>query len=302
MINLSKFINRIKMFCLPCNNLNTTGSTITPINTLIIYCRVPGCKFPYNLNHTAQVHQCPICKEYGHGVRECKSSNRLEKIIKLKLKTENDIIPTEFQCTVINCPNKENHTIAGHRCKNCKKFGHGDNCCNICFNIGHTENKCIINTLEEILEKKYISVKLFNTIKEFLIYKYYSYFTITLKNNNKLYVKKYNEVISTCIMKAENIENNVNIYNQTHEKILKTFKQGLITNITNIWEEFLSDIYIKCPVCRTSNYNKDIHFIKGLETKEPCVICYESDPNVYFKQCNHVVICKNCCDKLEIFY
>ena len=63
------------MFCFPCSDLNTTASTNTSINTLIIYCRVPGCKFPYNLNHTASEHQCPICKQKGHGSRECKSNN-----------------------------------------------------------------------------------------------------------------------------------------------------------------------------------------------------------------------------------
>ena len=286
------------MFCSPCSDLNTTTTTLQPE---IICCRVPGCKFPYNLNHTASEHKCPICKEKGHGARECKSSNRLEKIKNLKDITGNDTIPEQFQCTVLGCQNKEHHTIEGHRCKNCHKFGHGDNCCNICFNIGHTEDKCIINTLEEVLEKKYISLKLFNTIKEFLIYKYYSYFKINLENNNELYVKKYNEVIKTCIIKPENIENNVNIYNQTHEKILISFKKGLQYNITEQWKLFYSTVYIKCPLCRTSNYNKDIHFIKGLETKEPCIICYESNPDVFFEQCSHVVICKNCCINYQYF-
>jgi len=291
------------MFCLPCD-VNTT-TTITYINTLIKYCRVPGCKFPYNLNHTAPVHKCPICKDYGHGARECKSSNRLEKINNLKEQTKNDIIPEELQCTVIDCPGKKYHTIEGHRCKKCNKFGHSNNCCTKCFTVGHTENECIINSLEEALEKKYITKKILKIIKLFYENRDNCFHSIYIdqETDNTLYIKKFRGKITTCFMDGTHWDNNIfsrSIFNKFIHK--NQLKRNKLINQIHEWDLFYNKIYIKCPVCRKSNYNKDIHFIKGLETKEPCVVCYDSDPNIYFKQCNHVVVCEKCCDNLEIFY
>ena len=85
--------------------------------------------------------------------------------------------------------------------------------------------------------------------------------------------------------------------------ILRNFLQKqILLDKTFQWNNFSNNIYVKCPICREENTDKNIDIIKGLATKEPCVICYTNDPDVFFSKCKHVVVCTECYGNLEIFY
>ena len=88
-----------------------------------------------------------------------------------------------------------------------------------------------------------------------------------------------------------------------HLFILRNFLQKqILLDKTFQWNNFSNNIYVKCPICREENTDKNIDIIKGLATKEPCVICYTNDPDVFFSKCKHVVVCTECYGNLEIFY
>jgi hypothetical protein len=80
-----------------------------------IYCNVSKCRF--SSYHITSSHKCGSCHKYGHGVMEC---NDITKITQLHSIPQH-CIPKEKQCS---CLYGSFHTIEGHICKSCKKFGH----------------------------------------------------------------------------------------------------------------------------------------------------------------------------------
>ena len=112
------------------------------------YCSVYKCKFPYY--HTKDGHQCGECKKYGHGLVECNNPLKMTH-----LQSCIDSIPQDKQCNVIDCQYKTSHTNEGHKCGECKKYGHGleyhnslikpveeNEQCQRCLKSGHITPQC----------------------------------------------------------------------------------------------------------------------------------------------------------------
>lgn len=81
------------------------------------FCKVHGCRFP--TTHITTAHECGNCSIKGHGVMECKNPIRINALSK-----EVEHIPFELQCCASGCVDVSTHTVDGHKCLYCKKFGH----------------------------------------------------------------------------------------------------------------------------------------------------------------------------------
>lgn len=107
---------------------------------MAIYCTVNFCSYAHT--HNSAGHQCSKCFQYGHGPTEC--SNKF-----LLFNLTFNPIPKKLQCDISGCKHQNNHTNQGHKCRNCKQYGHTWKYCNIyakcdlCNLKGHITSECI---------------------------------------------------------------------------------------------------------------------------------------------------------------
>lgn len=87
-------------------------------------CHVRYCR--YNTTHVTRGHKCNICHKYGHGQFECGKPNLIDN-----LQIYDDLLTNTNKCDAPNCIRSEYHTIEGHRCGYCKRFGHSLYTCKI---------------------------------------------------------------------------------------------------------------------------------------------------------------------------
>ena len=52
-----------------------------------------------------------------------------------------------------------------------------------------------------------------------------------------------------------------------------------------------------CPLCKTSISNKNIFKIYSLTSE--CVVCMDKNVELFFKECGHACVCKECCCNLK---
>jgi hypothetical protein len=70
----------------------------------------------YNNTHTTPGHKCGRCGYFGHGLLECRSLIKRDKLRPYL----NDIIGGEERCTIIDCVRAMYHTVDAHHCDICK--------------------------------------------------------------------------------------------------------------------------------------------------------------------------------------
>ena len=95
-----------------------------------MYCRVSNCRFPST--HTTKSHKCSSCHIFGHGIIECGNSFLIEQ-----LKSINDEMPENLQCTFVGCNSHKYHSNEGHHCLKC-------------YNRFHSIETCPTNTINDI--------------------------------------------------------------------------------------------------------------------------------------------------------
>ena len=83
------------------------------------WCMVRDCRFPQH--HTTAGHRCGRCRDFGHGVQECRSDRAMEALLTFSV----DELPSQFRCTVPGCRHPRSHTTSGHQCRTCLHYGHG---------------------------------------------------------------------------------------------------------------------------------------------------------------------------------
>ena len=76
------------------------------------YCKVKNCR--YNYSHTTGRHRCGTCKMLGHGQIECNNIDLINKLLEYNKHS------VQTPCTIIECVDKNTHTIEGHDCLYCK--------------------------------------------------------------------------------------------------------------------------------------------------------------------------------------
>lgn len=103
------------------NHCRTHGCAImNPHDVSEHYCTAIGCR--YANTHNVSGHQCRNCKSFGHGIRECGDDNYITALTLIT-------IPLNKQCNIQGCEHKECHTVGGHRCRLCNRYGHGFKAC-----------------------------------------------------------------------------------------------------------------------------------------------------------------------------
>lgn len=131
------------------------------------YCTVKECKYPST--HNILSHQCGDCGNYGHSCSEPDDNinyNDNNKVTK---------IPMSHQCTIKGCMHKETHTIKGHKCKACERFGHSFHECNV-----NVDPRNIFNLYENI---KLSYVTIYSGMGSYVYY----------KNNNKSFTMSHGD-------------------------------------------------------------------------------------------------------------
>ena len=53
---------------------------------------------------------------------------------------------------------------------------------------------------------------------------------------------------------------------------------------------------IKCPICRTTINKNKVKEIKG--SSDECKVCLHNNIEIYFDECMHACVCKECFNKL----
>lgn len=101
-------------------------------------CKVNGCRF--NDTHLTRHHICGTCHEQSHGQIECGDQKMIDNLAQYY----NDTIPDELKCKFIGCNNHDNHTLQGHQCFVCGRFGHPEYACNLGQNLMHITKPCSI--------------------------------------------------------------------------------------------------------------------------------------------------------------
>lgn len=243
-----------------------------------MYCKVSGCR--YSSSHTTRNHTCGKCKSYGHGQIEC---GNLSKISYLSQFNE-DKLPSNKYCVILNCDSKEYHSSNAHHCKYCTKL--------------HPESSCAIQPYEKYKSQFNLSQ---SGIEE----------TLT-KFGNGTYIEWYMGM--GCTLYIKNILGN---YMALFMHSDDWGQYGQQTNLTPLYESFIDGYtkinendYVKdiiqdsktiytfiCPLCRTSGNQNNVVDIKG--SCDECKVCLSNNVELFFSSCSHACCCKSCFEQLK---
>ena len=248
--------------------------------TIIPHCKVKHCR--YKFTHTTAGHMCGIvgCKNpYGHGQIEHGDEVAVDN---LKKYLSEKLLEKDY-CNLPGCKYPWSHKTESHYCYKCKRRGQ------------HTSSNCIIQSLDNACEKwsGYLDKR---KIEEFVTYKNNVFFGIYVGMGCYIYVSCVNNFINTLFMHSDAWGQYGPQTNDT--PIYVKFCEGL-DNVTLEWSNYNIENKItraKCPVSRKNINNENIKYIKGLDSK--CSICYENNIEVYFEECEHSVVCKDCLKRL----
>lgn len=271
------------------------------------YCRVEGCRFPWS--HVTSSHLCP-CGQRGHGQVECGNPNK----INLLANYYNQILPVSKHCEFNTCNDKETHTKEAHHCENCGERN-------------HQWSDCIIQSLDYHInmycEDGSINLRMFD-YHNFLINFNNVYLDEYAGMGCTLFIRKKNNKVESLFMHSDAWGQ----YNVDDTSIYNKFIQGC-DNITEIYRNRIAEqdqenmdiddphvLYqdaangyddydgyddnindIKCPMCRTEINSRKIREIKG--SSDECKVCLDKNVELYFEECEHACVCKDCFSKLQ---
>lgn len=229
-------------------------------------------------------------------------------------------------CKVAKCRHPNTHTVAGHKCGTCGKYGHGQIECNnldkitalqkykndkintpcisngcnhrhlhtseahLCYkcNRFHPIQFCIIQNFVETQEKYSDFLSNINPAHIFGSQNN-TFFPIRIGMGCEVYTRNKNNSIQCLFMHSD-------CWGQYGPKsddtpILDKFIEGL-TEIN--YTPFEQTTEKKCPLCRTK-INKVVN-IKG--SNDTCSVCIDKKVELFFPDCAHAATCKKCYDKL----
>ena len=87
-------------------------------------CRVSGCR--YSTTHKTSQHRCGVCWEFGHGVVEHGTWQRILDVASVAANEGDASYPT---CTIPGCHASHTHTDSGHHCVRCRRRCDADHNC-----------------------------------------------------------------------------------------------------------------------------------------------------------------------------
>jgi len=127
---------------------------------MIKYCKIKNCRYP--ISHTSNGHLCGYCNKFGHGIMECMNQSAINYI---NINYNQDIIPSNIQCSFGGCINKYYHTTDGHHCLKCFDRLHSIETCPTNYNISEIaivrdiKLECPICRTENIIKSNQTIIK-----------------------------------------------------------------------------------------------------------------------------------------------
>lgn len=92
-----------------------------------VECHVDRCTSKHT--HLTRGHKCGVCLEYGHGGWNHIDGKINGKVVMPSITHYSERIPEIFR--TCDCKNGSVHTIEGHQCKLCGKYGHRSKNCRV---------------------------------------------------------------------------------------------------------------------------------------------------------------------------
>jgi len=240
-------------------------------------CQAQHCR--YSQFHTTEGHLCGICNKYGHGQIECGNKRKIDKLLKYSA----IFIPINQRCTVIGCDNSWTHRKESHHCHKCLR--------------NHSSEDCIIQNLSDYNGKFGIdSEKIRNIEFYFNNISSNDFIIIYAGMGCNIYFRKTEDNIEGLFMHSDSWGQYGGVAN-SDKPILDKFIENLTNKTDNFLELDLNNLEfstktIECPLCRTINEESKVVEVKGL--KEECSICYSNNVELYFPECKHAIVCKDC--------
>lgn len=223
-------------------------------------------------------------------------------------------------CKVAHCRHPKTHTVSGHKCGTCGKYGHGQVECgnenminalkkykkdkinkpcksygcnyshlhtsegHFCHKCGrfHPIQHCIIQNFVQTQERFSYFLSNIDPLQIFGTQNN-TFFPIYVGMGCEVYIRKKNGSVQCLFMHSDSWGQ----YGpKTDDKpILDKFIEGL---------DEISTTEKKCPLCR-----KKIEKVIDLKgSGDNCSICLDKKVELFFPDCGHAATCKECYDKL----
>lgn len=240
------------------------------------YCKVQHCRF--NQCHINEGHLCGKCNQYGHGQIECGNDTKLDKL----KKSYGLVMPFNMRCTISGCKFPWSHNTRSHNCHKCFK--------------NHSSRDCIIQPLEHYINKFGLDQERINSIEYYFNNAGQNCYIIVYAGMGcNLYFKKNNDIIEGLFMHSDSFGQ------YGVETSDKPTLDKFIEHLSNKTEDYAvldlnnlgnSKKTIECPICRIKNDTSKVVEIKGLS--DECSICYSNKVEIYFPECKHAIVCKDC--------
>ena len=196
-------------------------------------------------------------------------------------------MPLNQRCTISGCDNPWTHRTESHHCNKCLR--------------NHSSEDCIIQNLDYYNGKFGIDDNKIHNIEHYFNNISANGFIIIYAGMGcDIYFRKSNDQIEGLFMHSDSWGQYGGVEN-SDKPILDKFIEHLVNNTDNFLELDLNNLgistkTIECPLCRTKNEERKIVEIKGLG--EECSVCYTNNVELYFPECQHAVLCKECFKKL----
>ena len=250
------------------------------------YCKVAGCRFPQT--HTTSGHKCGKCNRYGHGRIECGVYSLIERLRPF----HNDRLPESMHCTLVGCKHAWSHNKHAHNCHKCFR--------------NHRSRDCIIQSLETLKTQwgAFITDQVADHITNFLNDNENKYIKIYVGMGCDIFFKK-TDSIQGIFMHSDSwgqygFENSdaplfENFIEGKEDAVLQfgNYLEAQIEEEEQQQEDQMK--IISCPLCRT----KITHTLDLKGSGEKCKVCLENDVELFFPECSHAVVCKQCYKKLD---
>ena len=246
----------------------------------------------------------------------------------------NDIIIIYYMyCKVKNCRFSNLHTTSGHKCGNCKKYGHGRGECGNAVLIaaldrykndtlpqhlqctfegckwktnhssrGHHCHKCHENhsSRDCIIKSKTEAERCYNISIDDKVKLLRDYSLSVNRQTNNYYTTEYMGMGCVLYIRLKHTTiQTLYMHNDNWGQYGIDHSPLYYDFIRGSEEVFLPSTpqTYKCPYCRSENNIEKALKLKG--NAEKCCVCLEKDISIYSPECSHAVLCEECFNSLQ---
>lgn len=287
------------------------------------FCRVSGCR--HNKTHVTLGHMCGICKQYGHGQIECRKSYCIQNLHSYF----NECVSPSSRCTICleagDVDRSKTHTDVAHHCNKCKNRHSELNCSIQNFNYFKqyydTCPELMYFNLERFMAYRHTHVYMSDwglvvsiDIDQGTLFMFrtpssteYASADAWASDNKCMFIDSYDwnlntELMNTYFKSTEKcISINVTQFidypslDNDEDEDESEYESESEDEEVEIEEEIIRKF--QCPLCKTTISSNKISTIYSMS--DSCSICLDNKVNLFFQECGHACVCKECCEKLE---